>query len=143
MVYQFQADKLSTGIFMKIKKKLTYPNPFGKHLRELRQARGVTQTELGKLCGLSQRMIGYYETHAKFPPANCIEPMAKALKVSADELLGIKNFKDEELAKVRNLMRRFKTVSEFPLRDQRMVFSLINTIKATHPSKTQSKNGTN
>ena len=137
MVYQYQAQAgLSADIFVKIKKKLTNPNPFGKHLRELRQARGVTQAELGKLCGLSQRMIGYYETQAKFPPSNCIEPMAKALKVTADELLGIKPFKDEALSTNKNLMRRFRQISNFPLRDQRSIFSFINALNAKQAAKT-------
>ncbi len=134
MVYKLQVG-LSADIFMKIKKKITNPNPFGKHLRVLRQARGVTQAELGKLCGLSQRMIGYYETHAKFPPANCIEPMAKALKVTADELLGIKPFKDDALSTNKNLMRRFRLIGNLPLRDQRTIFSFINALNAKQATK--------
>ena len=86
-------------------------------------------------------MVEHYENHATYPPIALIPAIAKALKVSADELLGIKDFKDDELAKIKNLMRRFKTVSQFPLRDQRAVFSLINALKVKHASRAQNKNG--
>ena len=114
---------------------------FGQQLKKLRQVKGLTQTELGRLIGASTRMVEHYENHATYPPIALIPAITKALKISADELLGIKDFKDDELVKIKNLMRRFKTVSHFPLRDQRAVFNLIGALKAKHASRSHNKNG--
>jgi transcriptional regulator with XRE-family HTH domain len=120
-------------ILIIMKKSNGAPNIFGKRLKELREARGLTQTSLGKIVGLSQRMVGHYENHSTYPPIKLIPQLAKALKVTSDELLGIKPFKDERLPK--NLMRRFKHIENMPLRDQRTVYSLINALTAKRDAK--------
>ena len=115
----------------------TYQNqsPFGKRLKEMRQARGLTQIELAKIVGGTQKMITHYENRVKFPPVDMIPKLAKALKVSTDELLGIKPLKDGEFTKNKNLMRRFTIVSKLPLRDQRSIFSFINALNAKQTAK--------
>ena len=116
---------------------------FGQRLKKLRQARGLTQEELAGLIGATQRTVEYYENQSKFPPITYIPAIVKALKVSADELLGIKPCDEAERAEIKNLMKRVKLIREFPLRDQRTIFSMINNIRAKHTLKSQSKNGTN
>ena len=40
-------------------------------------------------------VIAYYEGEMHYPPAHLIEPLAKALKISTDEHLGIKAVKQQ------------------------------------------------
>lgn len=63
---------------------------FGKRMVALRQARGLTQIELAKAAETTQRAISYYETEAEFPIASALIPLARALRVTTDELLGVK-----------------------------------------------------
>jgi transcriptional regulator with XRE-family HTH domain len=134
-------------VFMRITRKIQCS--FRQRLKELRQARGLTQAELAKLIGSSQQIVEHYENRAKCPPVAMIPVIAKALKVSTDELLGIKKFKDEELSKNKNLMRRFKIVEALPLRDQRALFHFLNMlIQKNHGKRVphlqiQNKNGSN
>lgn len=128
-------QKMYLEELLTMKRRNHQPNPFGERLRELRQVRGLTQIELGQMVGLTQRVVSHYETYVKFPPARIIPVLAKALKVTTDELLGLKSFKDESLAKHKSLMRRFRIVDEFPLRDQRTVFSLINALAAKQEAR--------
>ena len=65
-------------------------NAFGQRLVALRQAKGLTQVQLAKAAGMSQRAISYYETEAEFPPAPALITLASVLAVSTDELLGLK-----------------------------------------------------
>ena len=69
-------------------KKETTTFDFGKRLASLRKAGGLTQQELGDKVGVSRRVIAYYEGETNYPPAHLIVPLAKALNVSTDELLG-------------------------------------------------------
>ena len=63
---------------------------FGKKIAVLRKANGLTQDELGDRIGVSRRVIAYYEGETKYPPTHLLLPIAKTLKISLDELLGLK-----------------------------------------------------
>jgi transcriptional regulator with XRE-family HTH domain len=71
-------------------KKVPPSSPFGKRLVTARQARGLTQTQLAEMIGSTQRALSRYETIADYPPTAVVIELAKALKISADELLGLK-----------------------------------------------------
>ena len=108
---------------------------FGSRLKAIRQARGLTQETLARRVGIERRMIAQYENYAKFPSVDLIPKLARALKVSVEELLGSKQFKDQDLARNKNLMRRFCQIESFSLRDKRTVFSLINALAAKQTIK--------
>lgn len=62
---------------------------FGDKVKRLRENAGMTQAELGKLVGVSDRVLGYYESNERFPrKPEIISKLAAALEVSADYLVG-------------------------------------------------------
>jgi transcriptional regulator with XRE-family HTH domain len=63
---------------------------FGPRLTAVRKARGLTKVQLAKAAGTTQRAISYYETDDGIPPAAAVIALAKALRVTSDELLGLK-----------------------------------------------------
>lgn len=95
-------------------KRRTSNRDFGKRLAQLRRAKGVTQVELAKKLGTSQRMIAYYEGETNFPPAHLLVPIAKALKISVDELLGFKATKLTDTNHIRfwNKLKKAESLSE-------------------------------
>jgi transcriptional regulator with XRE-family HTH domain len=101
---------------------------FGKRLAVLRKAKGMTQKELGERLGVTRRIIVYYEVESDYPPAHLIIPLAKALNVTTDELLGVK--KTEEVVDVRlsALWRKLKTVETFSDKDRNAVLQYIKVI---------------
>ena len=107
---------------------------FGKRLVALRQARGLTQIQLAKSAATTQRAISYYETEAEFPTAAALIPLARALRVSTDELLGAKPAAklDQENPQKRRLWKRFQRMASLPERDQRAVIRLINSLVASN-----------
>lgn len=111
---------------------------FGKTLANLRKARGLTQEELAQKLGVSRRMIVYYECESVYPPVALLPGLARSLRVSAEQLLGIKTIKDLSLSKDKSLMRRLKQLQELPTKEQRTVLSLI---KSLHSKSSQ--NGSN
>src|ERR1019366_884151 len=52
-------------------------NAFGQRLVTFRQARGLTQVQLAKATGMTQRAISYYEIEAEFPPAPALITLAQ------------------------------------------------------------------
>jgi transcriptional regulator with XRE-family HTH domain len=104
---------------------------FGRRLAELRQRRGVTQAELGKAVGVSQRVIAYYETETEQPPGALLVDLAKALRVSADVLLGLKAVKDGTSPRTARLLKRLRKVEELPAADRRAVLKLVDALVET------------
>lgn len=62
---------------------------FGDRIKQLRENAGMTQVELGKLIGVSDRVLGYYESNERFPKKpTVIAKLAEVFNVSVDYLLG-------------------------------------------------------
>lgn len=61
---------------------------FATRLRDIRRDRGYTQYQLARLCGISERYIGRYESGRSIPSSVYLLRLAKALGVSPNYLLG-------------------------------------------------------
>ena len=61
---------------------------FGQRIKMLRQERGLSQEELGRMVDVSSRVIGYYEADERFPKSrDTLIAFASAFSVSLDYLL--------------------------------------------------------
>lgn len=60
---------------------------FNTKLRDLRIKKNITQKELSKHLGVSDRTVGYYETGERIPPADVLIKIANYFNVSLDYLL--------------------------------------------------------
>jgi transcriptional regulator with XRE-family HTH domain len=61
----------------------------GRRLRELRESRGMTQTELAEKLNIKQVLVSAYELGRVRMHGALIAAFAKALDTSADEILGL------------------------------------------------------
>jgi transcriptional regulator with XRE-family HTH domain len=99
---------------------------------QLRMQRGLTQADLADLLGSTQRNVSHYETVAEYPPTDVLVKIATVLKVSADELLGLKVPKQPpkkaEDPETKRLWKRFQQLLSLPEKDQRAVIRLINSL---------------
>jgi len=85
----------------------------------------MTQAQLGETVGVSNRVIAYYEQDDAQPPGAMLVDLARALRVSTDELLGVKPIKDRKNPKTARLVKRLQKVEQLPPADQRTVLKLI------------------
>jgi transcriptional regulator with XRE-family HTH domain len=60
---------------------------FALTLKNAREAKGLTQAELGELSGLSQTWISHYESGRRLPSLGKLVKLADALDASTDHLL--------------------------------------------------------
>jgi len=65
----------------------------GKRLKTLREAKGLTQQQLGELINLSQQTIGHYEVGRASPDAETLIKLADYFQTSVDQLLGRTNIR--------------------------------------------------
>lgn len=119
---------------MKNKPKSDLKKSFGKRLALVRKAKGITQLELAKKIGATQRVIAYYEAESDHIPTNLLVPIAKALKVSLDELVGLKK-KSLDSTKHASLWRKLKNAEKLTKKDQKTLLDFLDALLVRSKSK--------
>lgn len=128
--------------------------PFGRRLVQIRKAKGLTQVELGKRIGVSQRIIHHYENKAGYPPTQKLIELTQALDMRIDDLLGIKdNGSGETFQDIKpTLAKKLRRASKLPPHDLKALSTFIdalivkqqvkeNTTGAKNKTKNRFKNG--
>ncbi len=92
------------------------------------QTRGLIQAELGRAVGVSQRVIAYYDCEGGQPPGALLADLSRILKVTADELLGLKPATEKPSLKSARLRKRLQLVEELSAADQRTVLKLVDPL---------------
>lgn len=64
----------------------------GKTIRSIRKEKGITQKKLAELSGMAEITIRQYEADKYKPKIEQVERIAKALEVTAADLMGIEYF---------------------------------------------------
>ena len=64
---------------------------YSKIIYELRKGKAMSQAELAKAIGVTQKAIDFWEKDINEPKASYIVALAKFFDVSTDYLLGIKD----------------------------------------------------
>jgi transcriptional regulator with XRE-family HTH domain len=103
-------------------------------LKAIREAAGLSQRELARQIGADHSNIRYWETTGKIPRSDVLAPMAKALGVTVEELLGQPRPK-KVLAPGGRLGRVVETISRLPRRQQDKIVDVIETFVAGQQSK--------
>lgn len=101
---------------------------FGTMLVTFRKERGLTQHQLAKLAGISQRMIAYYESQEEVnPPMDVIAAIAKALNIKFDDLLGNPDSSEHqsELAQIDSrTLGKLKMILSLPKSERHIIYTL-------------------
>ena len=96
----------------------------GSRLKKLREAAGLSQRELARQLGQDQSNIHYWESTGKAPRSDVLVPMAKALGVTVEELLG--QPKPSRVTAPGGRARQlFEAVSRMPRRQQDKVLDIL------------------
>jgi len=85
-------------------------------------------------------MIAHYENQNNRPRIDKIQAIADALNVPVEDFVGhdeknTKKTSEEDVSY--SLMKRVKVIEKLPLRDQRAIFRLINSLASKNNIKTE------
>ncbi len=101
---------------------------FAQHITQLRKMKGFTQDELAKLSKISRRVIAHYETLGRYPTAENVVRLSRALGVSVDQFLGRKPIKTDDNLN-RKIIKNAKLFSDLSPKDQKEVARYIEFLK--------------
>jgi transcriptional regulator with XRE-family HTH domain len=100
-------------------------------LRELRERAGLSLRELARQIGEDHSNVGFWERSGKIPRSDVLAPMAKALGVTVEELLG--EPKPKRVAKPGGKLGQvFESVSRLPRRQQQKVIEMAEGFLSLH-----------
>lgn len=103
----------------------------GQRLARLRKEKGYTQVELAEKIGIIQALVSAYEKDKLRVNSEMLGRIAKALEVSADEILGLEKSKNGNgTIKSRRLLRRLQHIERLPKRDQQTIIRVIDNALA-------------
>lgn len=71
----------------------------GKKIKDLRIKKGLTQSELSSMIGISQRSLSGIEIGKNFFTAETLENILKSFNVEIDELFSLKHLKETSILK--------------------------------------------
>jgi transcriptional regulator with XRE-family HTH domain len=100
----------------------------GRHVREIRTRRGFTQAELAEKLGTKQSLISLYEQGQVRLHGALIAGLASALRVSADELLGLKTLPANGSPPDRRFLRRVEKIERLPKREKQLLLGTIDAV---------------
>jgi transcriptional regulator with XRE-family HTH domain len=102
----------------------------GKRLRELRKERGLTQVEVAERLGIQQALLSAYELgHVRVHGA-LVAAFATLYKVSADQILGLKEIRGNGALHDRRFLRRLEKIEKLPRRAKQTLLGTIDTYLA-------------
>ena len=93
----------------------------GENLKKIRKEKGLTQKELGKLCGMSEAQIGQYENGLRNPKMETLEKIANALDISYFELLDISETTKESNIQKITLNVEIKNIDEETKKAEKLI----------------------
>ncbi len=99
----------------------------GEQLARLRKERGITQIEMAELLGVSQGNVSDYERGALRLHGELLVRLARILRVSADEILGLEKSSPPTASRDRRLRRRLQDIDKLSRRDRE---ALLRTLDA-------------
>ena len=100
----------------------------GQRMARLRKGEAYTQAELAEKIGIDQHLISDYELDKIRPYPEMIIRFAKALKVTTDELLGVKPLKNNGDKLDRKILHRMKKIENLPFSQQKFLLRTLDSV---------------
>lgn len=99
---------------------------FGKKLRECRETKNLSQSELARKLDAHHSIIGRYERDEVKPTVDVIKKLAEALETTVGYLLG--ENKDSGLLKDPAMLKRLNDIASFPDEDKEHILYTLDAL---------------
>lgn len=104
------------------------PCPFGKRLREAREARGLSQAQVAEQLGITQKAYSVWERRNVALRPEQIEQLARILGVSVEELFG--KVPAQKTGPTGRVRRVFEDINRLSRHQQQKIADVVETLIA-------------
>jgi len=102
---------------------------FGKKLRECREAKGFSQSDVAKLLNTNHSIIGKYERDEVKPTIDVVKKLADHLDTTVGFLLG--ETQDMNMLKDPMMLKRLNDIINLPDKDRECILYTIDNLLAS------------
>ena len=99
---------------------------FGKKLREAREAKGISQSELARLLKTNHSIIGKYERDEVKPTVDVVKRLADNLDTTVGFLLG--ESEDLNILKDPSMLKRLNEINELPSNEREALLFNVDAV---------------
>lgn len=85
---------------------------FGNYIRDLREKKNLSQSELGKMLGVSNKAVSKWETGAAYPATELMLPLAEALGTTIEQLYTVITQSKKPPSRLRRFLDRIFSYSK-------------------------------
>lgn len=108
---------------------------FGDRLAHARHLAGLTQDQLARKLGITQRVLSHWERAPVALRAEQLMALANALQVSADFLLGREPARSRATGPAGRARRVFEQVSQLPRHQQQKIIEVVEAFVAQQTAR--------
>jgi transcriptional regulator with XRE-family HTH domain len=103
---------------------------FANNITALRKQQGLSQHELAKKTGISQRMISHYETEGMIPSSDRFQALSTALDVPVSFFFETKTTKKKPTIDMSGIdprsVKRLKDILSLPAHERNELYNILN-----------------
>ena len=103
--------------------------PVANRIKNQRTKLRITQTELARAARLTPAAISQFESGARKPSFDALSKLAKALKVTTDYLLGMKQAGYQDILADPKVSVMFRGIMELPENDKQTMLEFYEFLK--------------
>lgn len=100
----------------------------GERIKELREARGWTQSELSRRARIAVSAISYFESDQRSPSTEALVKLANAFEVSTDYILGQIDEAGEALQTTDEFQVMYRRLKSLPKDKQVKAIDMLNSV---------------
>lgn len=104
------------------------PIPTGERIAGLRKTKGLSQEALAEIMGITRKQITDYETGRARMNDEMVVRFALALKVSTDQLLGLKDLDDTNAIPSLRITRRLRELDQMPEQKRKAILKTLDDL---------------
>lgn len=101
----------------------------GQRLKELREEKGLKQSELAKILNISSSSVGMYETDRREPDDDLKLEIANYFNVSVDYLMGKTNKRNSAISHDNEFIAFYEGYKDLEDEDKEVIQATINALK--------------
>ena len=105
-----------------------YLKALGGRIAARRKELGITQVQLAKTLGATQKVVTSYETGDCQIPVWRIPVLAEALQIPVEDLLGVKNGQKGKRGREPKLLKQLEEIRQLPRSEQQFVSKLLENV---------------
>ena len=100
-----------------------------QRLKELRDAKGLTQLELSRELGIAPSTIGMYETGRREPDFDTLKKSATYFNVSPNYLIGWEDIHNVQTAEETSFLDGYRQLNAD---GQKLILTMLDSLRLTH-----------